>query len=110
MATKKATPWGNAVLLDEIVLPQQAPGRAFSTHLQLLETEPGERLVRLAYSTTEQATVRRGPVTMQVDDLGRLLAELPAHPELAAAFGLKGDAAKPRRPGARGLRRRASPG
>ena len=110
MATKKETPWGKAVLVDEVVLPQKAPGpRAFTTHVQLLETGTGERLVRLAYATTAHGWVRRGPVTMRIDDLGRLLDELGSHPELAAAFRLNG-ASRPRRPGARGLRRRASPG
>jgi len=110
MAAKKATPWGKAELLDEVVVRQEAPGpRAFTTHVQLLEVESGERLVRLAYATAAHGWVRRGPVTMRIDDLGKLLEELPGHPELAAAFGLNGGA-RPRRPGARGLRRRASPG
>jgi hypothetical protein len=109
MATKKETPWGRAVLVDEVVVPQEAPGeRSFSAHVQLLETESGDRLVRLAYSTGDDATVRRGPVTIQVDDLTRLLGEVARHPELAAAFGLNG--AKPRRPSGLGRRRRASPG
>ena len=70
MATKKATPWGKAVLLDEVVVPQRAPGpRSFTTHVQLLETDSGERLVRLAYATTAHGWVRRGPVTMRIDDL-----------------------------------------
>ena len=109
MATKKATPWGKAVLVDEVVMPQQAPGRAFSTHVQLLQTEAGDRLVRMAYSTAENGHVRRGPVTLLAGDFAKLLEELADHPELAEAFGLNGGA-KPRRPGARGLRRRASPG
>jgi hypothetical protein len=110
MATKKATPWGKAVLVDEVVVPQEAPGpRSFTTHVQLLETEAGERLVRLAYATTAHGWVRRGPVTMRIDDLERLLDELADHPELAAAFRLNGGS-KPRRPSARGLRRQASPG
>jgi hypothetical protein len=109
MATKKVTPWGKAVVVDEVVLRQQAPGpRAFSTHVQLLETESGERLVRLAYATAAHGWVRRGPVTMQVEDLARLLEEIAGHPELATAFGLNG--AKPRRPSGRAPRRRASPG
>jgi hypothetical protein len=108
MATKKATPWGKAVLVDEVAVRQEAPGRVFSTHVQLLETDSGERLVRLAYSTAEQGSVRRGPVTMQVAELAHLLDELRGHPELAAAFGLNG--ARPRRPSGRGLRRRATPG
>ena len=111
MPAKKATPWGKAVLLDEVVLGLEAPGpREFSTHVQLLETESGERLVRLAYSTGHDASVRRGPVTMQIGDLARLLAGMAGHPELAAAFGLNGSRARLRRPSARGLRRRANPG
>jgi hypothetical protein len=109
MATKKSvTPWGKAVLVEEVAIAQESPGREFSTHAQLLETESGERLVRLAYSTPEHGYVRRGPVTLSTDDLARLLAEIGAHPELAAAFGLNG--AKPRRTSGRGLRRRATPG
>jgi hypothetical protein len=109
MATKKATPWGKAALVDEVVVRQEAPDRAFSTHVQLLETNSGERLVRLAYATAADGLVRRGPVTMQLDDLARLLDELAAHPELAAAFRLNGGATR-RRPSGRALRRRASPG
>ena len=111
MAAKKATPWGKAVLVDEIAVRQRAPGeQTFSAHVQLLETDNGDRLVRLAYSTGDRESVRRGPVTLQVDDLARLLEKLAGHPELAAAFGLNGGGAKPRRPSGLGLRRRASPG
>jgi hypothetical protein len=110
MATKKATPWGKAVLVDEVMVRQQAPGpRSFTTHVQLLETESGERLVRMAYATAAHGWVRRGPVTLRLEDLSRLLEEVAGHPELAAAFALNGGS-RPRRPGARGLRRRASPG
>ena len=111
MATKKATLWGKAMLVDEVVVAQEAPGpRAFTTHVQLLETESGERLVRLAYATTAHGWVRRGPVTLRVGDLAKLLDEVAGHPELAAAFRLDGGDARPRRPSGRGLRRRASPG
>jgi hypothetical protein len=109
MATKKATPWGKAALVDEVFVRQQAPGpRAFCTYVQLLETDSGERLVRLAYATAENGFVRRGPVTMQIDDLSRLLDELSGHPELAAAFRLGG--VRRARPSGRAPRRRASPG
>jgi hypothetical protein len=110
MATRKSTPWGPAALLDEVVVRQRAPGdRAFTTHVQLLEAAGGERLVRFAYATAAHGWVRRGPVTMQIGDLGRLLEALAGHRELAAAFGL-GTPARRGRPGGRGLRRRASPG
>ena len=109
---KKATPWGRAELLDEVVVRQKAPGpRSFSTHVQLLETDSGERLVRLAYATAAHAYVRRGPVTLQLGDLSRLLDGLAGHPELAAAFRLNGGAAtRPQSRVGRGPRRRASPG
>src|SRR5438132_603214 len=104
-----STPWGKAAIVDEVVLRQRAPGdRAFTTHVQLLETKTGERLVRLAYATAAHGWVRRGPVTLHADDVPRLHAELAGHPELAAALGL--DGTTPARRGARGLRRRASPG
>jgi hypothetical protein len=110
MATKKETPWGKAAVLDEVVVRQRAPGpRAFSTHAQLLETESGERLVRLAYSTAAHGHVRRGPVTLRVADLARLLDAVRGHAELAAAFGLNA-AARPRPPSGPGRRRRASAG
>jgi hypothetical protein len=104
-----STPWGQAALVDEIVLPQHVGESAFATHVQLLETKAGERLVRLAYATEAQASVRRGPVTLTLGDLERLREELAAHPELASAFGLDG-VRRPRRPGGRAPRRRASPG
>jgi hypothetical protein len=110
MPSKKSTPWGKAELLDEVVVRQRAPGdRAFTTHVQLLETDAGERLVRLAYATAAHGWVRRGPVTMQLADLERLREALAGHPELAAAFGYNGAAKRPRL-GGRGLRPRASPG
>jgi len=108
MAVKKsATPWGKATLVDEVSIRQQAPGREFSTHAQLLEIESGERLVRLAYSTPDHGYVRRGPVTLTVAELARLQEEIAGSPELAAAFGQSGS--RPRRPSGRGPRRRASP-
>ena len=103
-----STPWGEAAVLDEVVLRQRAGVRAFSTHVQLLETKSGDRLVRLAYATSARAWVRRGPVTFRIDDLERLRGQLAGHPELAAAFGLNG--AQRRHPGASGPRRRTSPG
>ena len=107
---KKATPWGKAELLDEVVVPQRAPGpRSFTTHVQLLETESGERLVRLAYATTAHGWVRRGPVTMQIDDLARLLDALAVHPELAEAFRLNGSTRR-RPPAGRARRRPVSRG
>ena len=108
MAGRAATPWGPAAILDEVVVEQDSGKRSFSTHVQLLETGPGERLIRLAYATGEQPSVRRGPVTLRVGDLERLKRALATHPELAAVISCDG-LTQGRRP-ARGQRRRASPG
>jgi len=84
--THAATPWGRAELVDQVTLKQQADGRQFASHVQLLETADGERLVRFAYST--DGTARRGPVTLRERDLAKLRALLEKHPELGAALGL----------------------
>jgi hypothetical protein len=84
--TKAATPWGAALLVEEVTLPQRAGERRFASVVQLLETQKGERLVRFAYST--DGTSRRGPVTLRARDVERLRAALAEHPALAAALGL----------------------
>src|SRR2546423_13108464 len=61
-ATKTATPWGSADVVEEVKIPQQAGDRRFASTVQLLETQKGERLVRFAYTTDGQA--RRGAVTV----------------------------------------------
>jgi len=81
MATKTATPWGAATLVEELSVPQRAGEKRFATIVQLLENERGERLLRFAYSTG--GTVRRGPVTLRGRDLERLRASLAEHPQLA---------------------------
>ena len=86
MATKTATPWGPAELVEELTVRQQAGERRFASIVQLLETASGERLVRFAYST--DGVARRGPVTMRARDLAKLRAALGEHPELAAVLGL----------------------
>ncbi len=86
MATKAATPWGPADLVEELTLRQQAGERRFASIVQLLETASGERLVRFAYSTDGSA--RRGPVTLRQRDIARLRAALAQHPALAEALGL----------------------
>ncbi len=85
-ATKAATPWGPAELVDELTVRQQAGERRFASIVQLLETPSGERLVRFAYST--DGTARRGPVTFRERDIARLRAALDKHPSLAEALGL----------------------
>jgi hypothetical protein len=86
MATKTATPWGPAELVDELTVRQQAGEKRFASVVQLLETAGGERLVRFAYST--DGTNRRGPVTLRQRDVARLRTALSQHPALAEALGL----------------------
>lgn len=85
-ATRAATPWGSATLLEELRLPQQAGEKRFASLVQLLETGKGERLVRFAYAT--DGVARRGPVTLRVRDLEKLRAALAKHPGLEEALRL----------------------
>jgi len=85
MATKAATPWGPAELVEELSLAQRAGDKRFASVVQLLEGEKGDRLVRFAYTTGGSA--RRGPVTLRLRDLERLGAGLAERPGLAAALG-----------------------
>jgi hypothetical protein len=84
-ATKVATLWGPATVLEELRLTQRAGERRFETIVQLLADEKGGELVRFAYSTG--GAVRRGPVTLRGRDLERLRSELAARPRLAEALG-----------------------
>ena len=88
MATKSATPWGPATLVEELSVPQRAGDKRFASVVQLLEGPKGERLVRFAYSTGGSA--RRGPVTLRARDLERLIEGLSACPELARTLGIGG--------------------
>jgi hypothetical protein len=91
MATKAATAWGEAIVVDEVTLPQRAGEKRFAAVVQLLAREGGERCVRFAYATG--GTARRGPVTLRERDLERLRRALADHPELARALaGLDGGA------------------
>ena len=80
------TPWGAAVLIEEVSVPQRAGEKRFSVVVQLLETRSRERLIRFAYATAGSA--RRGPVTMRARDLERLRAALGRAPVLRDALGL----------------------
>lgn len=84
------TPWGAASVVEEVSVPQRVGERRFSSVVQLLEGDRGERFVRFAYSTGGVA--RRGPVTLRARDLDRLRTALGKHPELAQALGFGGDA------------------
>jgi hypothetical protein len=90
MATKAATPWGDATVVEELALPQRAGDKRFSSIVQLLEGPGGERLVRFAYATG--GTARRGPVTLRARDVARLRAAVREHPRLAETLGF-GEAA-----------------
>jgi hypothetical protein len=83
--TKASTPWGAAMLVEEVTLPQRAGERRFASLVQLLETTSGEQLIRFAYSTGGVA--RRGPVTLRARDVARLRDALAEHPGLSAALG-----------------------
>jgi hypothetical protein len=83
---KAATPWGEAEVLEELSLRQQAGEKRFAFTVQLLATARGEELVRFAYTT--DGTVRRGPVTLRVRDVDRLRGALADHPALARALPL----------------------
>jgi hypothetical protein len=85
-AARVATPWGAAVLVERLQLPQRAGEKRFSSVLELLENARGERLVRVAYST--DGVVRRGPVTLRERDLERLRTELERRPRLAELLRL----------------------
>lgn len=84
--TKTATPFGPATLVERVSLPQKVGDRSFSSIVELLETERGDRLVRVAYSTG--GAVRRGPVTLRARDLERLHNALAKAPELATMLGV----------------------
>jgi hypothetical protein len=73
-------------VLEQATVLQRAGEKRFATVIELLGTERGESLVRIAYSTG--GSVRRGPVTLRARDLERLRAALGETPRLAAALAL----------------------
>jgi hypothetical protein len=83
--TKISTPFGPATLVEQVSLPQKVGDKRFSSHVELLETDRGDRLVRIAYST--DGTIRRGPVTFRARDLERLRTALAKAPALAEVLG-----------------------
>jgi hypothetical protein len=74
MAATVTTPWGTAVLVEQVQIEQEAGSRAFGSVVQLLEAQDGARFVRFAYTTDGQA--RRGPVTLRTEDLEQLAERL----------------------------------
>ena len=88
VATKTATPWGPATLVEELSVRQRSGDKRFASVVQLLEGAKGERLVRFAYSTGGAA--RRGPVTLRARDVQKLVDGLAACPRLAETLGFPG--------------------
>jgi hypothetical protein len=88
VATKTATPWGPATLVEELSVQQRSGEKRFASIVQLLESAKGERLVRFAYSTG--GTARRGPVTLRARDVQRLVDGLERCPQLAETLGYPG--------------------
>ncbi len=86
MATRAATPWGPADLVEELTVPQQAGKKRFASKVQLLETAKGEKLVRFSYAGSGGGA--RGPVTLRERDIGRLKAALEQCPALGEALGI----------------------
>jgi hypothetical protein len=82
---KAATPWGPAIVLEELRVSQRAGDRRFDTIVQLLEDKNGGELVRFAYSSGGRT--HRGPVTFRDRDLERLRSALASRPRLAQALG-----------------------
>ena len=88
--TATNTPWGLAIVVEQIRLSQQAGDKRFASVVELLENDGGERLLRFAYST--DGTTRRGPVTLRERDLVRLRKEIAKRPGLAEVLGEAFDA------------------
>ncbi len=79
------TPWGKASPVEKVTIAQRSGERRFSTVVELLEIDDGERVVRFAYTT--DGTARRGPVTLRAKDLERMHALLERAPALRDAIG-----------------------
>jgi len=82
--TTVTTPWGKATSLEAVSIPQRSGERRFTTRVELLAGEDGDRLVRFSYAT--DGTSRRGPVTLRERDLAKLRVALERAPELARAL------------------------
>ncbi len=74
------TPWGKATSVETVSLPQRSGERRFTTRVELLAGDAGERLVRFSYAT--DGTSRRGPVTLRERDLAKLRVALERTTEL----------------------------
>jgi hypothetical protein len=84
-ASKTATPWGRARIVDEIKVAQRAGDKRFASTVQLLESDQGEQMLRIAYTSGGRA--RRGPVTLRPQDVERLRAAARPGSALAGLLG-----------------------
>ncbi len=89
MVTTVTTPWGKAESVEAVTVPQRSGDRRFTTRVELLETDGGERLVRFSYAT--DGTGRRGPVTLRERDLAKLRVALERAPALRRLVLGRGD-------------------
>jgi hypothetical protein len=78
------TPWGKAHRTAAVSVAQRSGEKRFATVVEALQTEGGETLVRIAYTTDGAA--RRGPVTLRRRDLEKLRAALERQPALREAI------------------------
>ena len=88
--TRIATPWGRARLLDQVAIAQSVGDKRFKSLVELLETDKGELLVRIAYSS--DGVARRGPVTLRQKDIAKLHTALAKAPALSDVLGIGGGA------------------
>ena len=82
------TPWGKATSVEAVSVPQRSGERRFTTRVELLAGDAGERLVRFSYAT--DGTARRGPVTLRERDLAKLRVALERTSGLRRVLGQAG--------------------
>ena len=87
--TTVTTPWGKAESIEAVTVPQRSGDRRFTTRVELLETDGGERLVR--FSDATDGAGRRGPVTLRERDLAKLRVALERAPALRRLVLGRGD-------------------
>jgi hypothetical protein len=88
-AHRVRTPWGPAEVVEEARVAQRVGEKRFAATVQLLAGADDQPYVRVSYTT--DGIARRGPVTLKVRELERLLAAVREQPGLAAAFRMGGD-------------------